>query len=406
MEMYPRSRHASPHDDDYDDTRDLPDRDPRTRYVSKKHSIRTWLFLLGVVTLVIGIGLLTYVFNSATITITPKFQDVDVKRTLTLGDADGIPFIIATSSLSSKKVLQATEAKKIESKASGYIIIYNKFSDQPQRLIKNTRFESASGKIYRISESVVVPGMKGDKPGSVRSLVYADGYGNEYNSDPTDFTVPGFKDSPRYAGFFGRSDGAISGGASGDVSLASLADINAAKDELAIELTQKIKDALSSKKMEGYAPLYSSIQVSLKDNEKEMLSGKTATYEVTATGHLLLADVSKLSSLLASEVRDYKNEPVTLEDQSSLTFTVNDQARLDYATSVKVLTEGQVRIVWLTDHDALKKQFAGKNRSEYRTIMNNISSIQGGEIGFSPMWLSAFPTDLTKIKVIEKLPKR
>lgn len=411
MDMFPRASQQGEYEDDFDqDDGDIVYKDPRTRYKkSSKGSLGTWIFILVVVLLVVFAGLFTYVLNKATVTVTPKFQDLDTRKTLIFTqdqNSTSIPYILASSSISSSKALQLSESKKVETKASGKIVIYNNFDSQPQRLIKNTRFETAAGKIFRISDSVTVPGKSGDKPGTVEVTVYADSYGADYNSGPTDFTIPGFKGTPRYTGFFARSDGAITGGASGNVSLASLADINAAKDELAIELGQKVKEKLMQVKQDGYIGLYTAIDVEYSDNEQELLSGNTSTYQVTATGYLMLADELRLTQALAQDIRDYKNEPVKLGYGDSLTYSIKDTTNLATATSVDVLIEGNPRVIWTTNKEDIQRLFAGKSRSDFKTIMSGISSVQGGEISFSPLWLSSFPTDLNKIKIVEKLPAR
>jgi hypothetical protein len=68
--------------------------------------------------------------------------------------------------------------------------------------------------------------------------------------------------------------------------------------------------------------------------------------------------------------------------------------------------EGKPRIIWENDESAIKTTFLGKDRDEFKPLMKTISSIESAEISFSPMWLSSFPNDRTKIKVVESLPKR
>jgi hypothetical protein len=176
-------------------------RDIRTNYVDERSNKQTLFFIGGVSTLVVIIGLLTFVFNSATVTIVPKHEDIqDMSKVYSLsltGDAGTIGYTLATSTLTKTKTLSVSETKVVESKASGKIVIYNNFDSEPQRLIKNTRFESAAGKIYRVNQSVVVPGKNGTTPGSIEVTVYADEVGSSYNAAPTDFTIPGFKGTER-----------------------------------------------------------------------------------------------------------------------------------------------------------------------------------------------------------------
>ncbi len=412
MDMFPRRRH-----DDYPEdaprprtSSDIVYRDPRTRYPRRTGafgSFGTWAFIGTIVVLAGGAGLLTYVFDRATATIIPKHQDIDVHKTILFSrEGDGVPFVIATSSMSKSKSLPLSETKKVEAKASGSIIIYNKFDTEPQKLIKNTRFESTSGKVYRINQSVTVPGMKGNVPGSVEVTVYADSYGADYNSAATDFTIPGFKGTPRYAGFYARSNGSITGGSSGNVSLASLTDINAAKDELAIELAQSIKAELGKVKKDGYTGLYSAIAVEYADNEADILRGVSSVYEVTATGYLMFADSGSLAKELAKDIRNYKGEDVRLGYEDTLVYTTKDTARIATDTSVEVLVVGSPRIIWVTPNEAIKEMLAGKPREEFQPLMRTIDAVEGGEISFSPLWLSNFPDETEKISVVEFLPKR
>lgn len=416
MEMYPtRGRRAYDNGEPVGGRRAddiIVTRDPRTRYTGKRNPAGTVVFLSAIGLLVAGALLLTFVFNRATITIVPKHEDIsDFRNTLTFArvtadTADTVSFIVATTSLSESKTLTLSETKKVEAKASGKIIIYNNYSESEQRLIKNTRFESAAGKIYRINQSVTVPGKTGVKPGSVEVTVYADSFGSDYNSAPTDFTIPGFKGAPQYASIYARSNGPITGGASGNASMASLADVNAAKDELALQIAQEMKDKLSKRNEKGYVGLYSAIDIVYEDNEQEVLIGNTPTYTVTATGYLMLAKEDELAASIAQSLRGYAGAPVRLDYAEKLSYTRKDVDRIGMSDRMDILVEGGPRIVFLTDEEALKSMVLAKKRSDFTTLMSSVDSIEGAEISFSPLWLSTFPDDASKISVVESLPKR
>lgn len=419
MEMYPSRGRRAYDQDDYDeapagrrDTDGVVYRDPRTRYVHKRQSVGTLAFILTLLIVVIGGSLLTFVFNSATITMVPKHEDLtDFRKTISFAPEDTdtedtVLYVLATTSLSKSKELALSQQKSVQAKASGKIVVYNNYSSEPQRLIKNTRFESSSGKVYRINQSIVVPGKTATKPGSIEVTVYADNVGQEYNSAATDFTIPGFKGTPQFGGFYARSNGPLTGGASGNISSASLADINAAKDELAIELSQDIKEELAKRKLEGYVGLYTATDVVFEDNEAELLAGNTATYRVTATGYLMFAKGDELARVVAEDVRDYKGEAVRLDYTDRLTYTKKDGDKLANATSLDILAEGSPRIVFLTDEEALKVLVSGKERSDFASLMKGIPSIESAEISFSPLWLSTFPKETSKVEIVESLPKR
>jgi len=101
-------------------------------------------------------------------------------------------------------------------KASGIITVFNEYSSSPQLLVASTRFLSSDGKIFRTIKDISVPGSEiiNDEiiPDSINITVMADYPGIEYNISPSDFTIPGFKGSPKYVGLYGKSNTAMNGG--------------------------------------------------------------------------------------------------------------------------------------------------------------------------------------------------
>jgi hypothetical protein len=415
MDMYPKRRDDYLYEEDYDDEgRQEPLQrrsSDRPRIKQGKSAFGTLAFIGTTVVLAVGVALYTYVFDSATITIVPKHQDVnDISKVILFSkdgnDQNGVPFSVQTTSLSKSKTLTYSESRKVEAKASGKIIIYNNYDSSPQKLIKNTRFESAKGKIYRINQSVDVPGKKGDTPGSLEVTVYADSNGAEYNIVDTTFTIPGFKGTPRETAFYAKSKGSITGGSSGTASAVSLADLNAAKDSLALELSKELQTEIKNIKKDGTIPMYSAFEVTYEDNESEVLSGQTATYKVTGTANVMMANGSKLAEAIAKNLGDYDGAPVRLAFTDSLSYTRKQSEHINGSSTLSILVEGKPRIIWETDADAIKEMVKGKDRDEFKPLMKSVNSIESAEIRFSPMWLSHFPSELSKLVVIESLPKR
>lgn len=418
MDMYPRRRDDDLYENEYGNNE--PPRRPvqrvgvgdRPRSVRKKGSLGTVAFIGVTVLAVVGIALYTYVFDSATITIVPKYKDVNEIGKVILfskdgSDPSGVPFAVQSVSVSKSKTLTLSESRKVEAKASGKITIYNNYDSTPQKLIKNTRFESAKGKIYRINQSVEVPGKKGETPGTLEVTVYADSNGADYNVTDTTFSIPGFKGTPRETVFYAKSKGAITGGSSGTASTVSLADFNAAKDSLALELSKEIQTQVQTIKKDGTIPLYGAFEITYEDNENEILSGQTATYKVTGTGNVMLANGAKLAEAIAKNFADYDGAPVRLTYTDTLTFTRKQTDHiLGGSTTIPILIEGKPRVVWESDTDAIKEMVKGKDRDEFKPLMKSVNSIETAEINFSPMWLSNFPSEISKLIVNESLPKR
>ncbi len=413
MDMYPRRRKDDiPYEEEqYEDVDRPARRVPRTNYSKRRISLGTVITGIGVAGLIVGIAMYTFVFNSATITIVPKYKDInDLGRVFAFVKEQesgvGIPFVVETTSLSKSKTLTLSETRKVEAKATGKAIIYNNYDAAPQKLIKNTRFLSSTGKIYRINQSIEVPGKKGEVPGSIEVTLYADSNGSDYNSVATDFTIPGFKGTPREATFYAKSSSPLIGGNSGTMSLVALSDLNAAKDSLILELDKEIKTETQKIKKEGYTGMYTAVEVTYNDNQDEVLRGASGVYTITATGHLILADSSKLAEGIAKTLSDYKEEPARLAYGETLVFTRKQSDKIASTTTFSILVEGKPRVIWVSDVEGIKEMVKGKNRDEFKPLMKTINSIESAEINFSPLWLSSFPSETNKIVVTESLPKR
>ena len=85
--------------------------------------------------------------------------------------------------------------------------------------------------------------MKDGKPGSVEVNIYANEAGAEYNSEPLDFKILGWKGDPKYEKFYGRSKGTITGGLKG--TLPALSDQE--KAAISVELKQALEEKLIEK---------------------------------------------------------------------------------------------------------------------------------------------------------------
>lgn len=391
--------------------RELSYNDPRTIYLKKKVSKGTIFFVLFLIVILTYIILMTYVFNSVSISFTPKHKEINnlTNKTFVFSQESTpgtVLYKLATATLSESKSLPMSLTKKVEAKASGVINIYNNYDSNNQKLVKNTRFETSDGKVYRTNDSVVVPGKKGDTPGTVEVAVTADSYGANYNIDPTDFTIPGFKGSDKYKGFYAKGKEKFSGGASGDMSIVSDSDLNSAKDELSLTLDKKIKDLLKKEKKDGLFNIEDSIQVVFENNEKDIKSGSTSNFTIKATGYMIQADKNSLARNIIAMDKDYHNENVRIDDISKLHFSIKDSTHLDKDNQVEVLVEGNTNVIWEINREDLAKKLLGRNSNDFRSILKDEDAIDKATPEFSSVWLSTFPDKLSNIKFVEELSKK
>lgn len=371
---------------------------------SNKKRLKDFLFYFGLI-LIIAIGFLwSFVFNSATITINPKYKDLEVSDTFLFFKDDIL--LDNSSSVLSKTVLKSAP-KQINQKATGTITIFNNFSASPQTLIKNTRFQSADGKVFRIADSVVVPGKKGNTPGSIEAKVSADSYGSNYNIGSTDFKIPGFKGSAKYDLFYGKSTSSMTGGISGTVSTVSADDIAIANRDLKPSLNNISMNEAKKFTHDGYFSLYDNLIINYSDNQELLMTTDQNSYTLTASSILISVKKDVLAKMIAQQVlKDNfnSNDLVKIDDVSELIFTLDPNMDLINSNILKVLITGKVRIVWDYSKDNIKNSLAGQKTSIFGEVLKDYSSsIVLSSYKVKPFWLRNFPQSVNKIKIEEIL---
>ena len=367
---------------------------------------RLWLLGVGIIGICVVLGLLlSTVFAGATVSIEPKVAEVTVPPTLQaqLNAPVGVLSYqnISVTRAASQNVA-ATGMQRVSRPASGIITISNTYSTAPQRLIANTRFEAPDGKIYRIRESVTVPGMAGSAAGTVTATVYADSPGAEYNrTTPTTFTIPGFKGDPRYSKFTARSDGAISGGFVGEEPAVAAADLAAAKTALQKEVDAAVRAAASAEIPEGYSAIPGTLKVNFADIVQEAGENKTAKLTLSATATGAIVRQGDLASAIARRVVDgyQTSEAVLFGDVSKMTISVATSSASTEGTLTLNL-EGQATLVWQFDQAALKQALVGKGKDEFQTTIESFQpAVQKADASIRPFWQGKFPDKPEKISI-------
>ncbi|MCI0679971.1 hypothetical protein L0Y41_01355 [bacterium] len=377
---------------------------------------RRGLFIFGSILAVLAVFfvLLSTVFSKAIVTITPEEQEIPL-----VGDfvayaepKEGeLGFELMTFKNTEEASVAATELEEVERKASGKIIIYNNFNTETQRLIKNTRFESPDGKIYRIESSIVVPGMKkageGDAPGSIEATVFADLAGEEYNIEaPVKFTIPGFKGTPRFEGFYAESTGSISGGFSGLVRTPKDEDFEAAKASLLQSLEDNLfKNALGE--LPDDALLFENasyveienIRSDDKDigNDQITVSAEGVLYGVIFNRSLLSAYIARnaLPRYDESPVDVINIEDLAFEPKTDLESKPWEDGRVPFTLN------GNAHIVWIIDEEKVKQELTGAPRKSLgERLSSAFENIESAEVTVRPFWRRTFPKNPEDIEVV------
>ncbi len=370
---------------------------------------RFWLAVLGVVAACAIFGLLlSTVFAGATITVYPRTETVTLPATLSAqpnAPVGVLSYQTISVTRSATVSVPAAGIKKVSRPASGSVTISNSFSSASQRLITNTRFEAADGKIYRIRGSITVPGATGKgaalKPGTVSAIVYADSPGADYNKPAGEaFTIPGFKGDPRYGKFGGVSSGAISGGFVGDEPAIADSDLAAAKTSLQQKLDTDVRAAATTEIPDGSIAVPGTLEVSFMGLTQALSSDKTATLNQSATATGIILRQSSLASAIAkAEIDHYQGEAVLFGDASTMDIAMDPASKRQDGT-ITLDLKGQAALVWQFDKNEIVAALVGKNKDEFQDVIKGFQpAVAKAEASVRPFWQGKFPSDVTKISI-------
>ncbi len=370
--------------------------------------------IVGVVILFVGVAAL-YFFAGAELTVVPKTATAFVDGTFpgmkadsaSSTSADALPYDILTLQETETQTLPATGEETASVPATGHIVVYNNYSSAPQKLIKNTRFATPEGLVFRIHDSVTVPGQttEGGKkvPGSIEVAVYADEAGEKYNIGLTDFVVPGFKGTPQYEGFYARSKTPMTGGFVGTRKTVAPAALETAKTAIQEKLRQKLTDESTGKLPLGYAMPKGGIFVTF-DEPTQAVDGANVVVSIQGTLHGIIVKSDSLAELIAKKnVPSYDDAPVVLKNPEAVSVTpVIDPKVTDpwNATSLNFAIKGNAEIQWNIDTAKLAADLAGKSENALNTVLTGYPGIERARAVFRPVWRSSFPKNASDIKIL------
>lgn len=375
-------------------------------------SFKFLCLFLGSVLIISGL-ILYFVLPKAEIVITPKIEAVNQelavladKGITKIDSVSGkIPAQVIKIDKKESKEFLATGRRQFNEKAIGVISIYNEYSSSPQALVATTRFISEDGKVFRTAKSVTVPGAKIQEgeiiPSSIDVEVAADQAGVDYNISPGKFTIPGFKGTPKYEAFYGRSKTAMTGGAVGEAKIVSQEDFNKAKDEIWQSLEKSLDQEIKSQVPAGFKLLAEGLKKEIVSTESTAEVGGRAekfTLTLKGTATVLIFDEKDILKLAEQDLSAQLGENKEL--LASATEIAYDKVEADFGKSqMNLKTQIKEKIVWKVEIDKLKDNIKGKKEQEIKGIFNQHEEIAQAKILLWPFWVRSVPENLGKIKI-------
>lgn len=387
----------------------------------KRTFLKGFVFTLLLLVLIGGVG---YSFFSKTkIKVWPDVENLKLEEIITIDieaqasnfEAKIIPGKFFESQKSNSQDFSATDTVLKEEKAKGQIRVYNAYSTYSQGLLPQTRFVSADGKLFRSLKREVIPGGKYEEgkltPGYIDIEVQAAGPGEDYNIEPSTFSIPGFAGTPKYTAFYGKSFTPMEGGFKGEVSQVSQEDFERAKEVLTNSLQKESKDFLKSTVSTDFVLLDEAISQEILEINSSPEPG-----EVAESFSLQLEIKSKGLGLRKSDIENFAKYLINLsvpedkklhEESLKINYSfkplslADEEATEKEAESGKLIIGLEIEAKVFADIDVikLKKALSGRPFKEAKIFLEDQPQVNKIEISSWPFWRRRVPEDLSKIEI-------
>jgi len=299
----------------------------------------------------------------------------------------------------------ANGKEKIEKKAQGKITIYNSYSSDPQKLIVSTRFLTPDNKIFRLAEAITIPGAKIQEgkiiPSSIEADVIADQAGAEYNIGPiARFTIPGFKDTPKYAGFYAKSDQAMVGGFVGEVTVPTDKDISDAQTKIRQVLSDNLKTVIFSQLPKEFKVIDGSSVFTVLSEKINKEVDKDNKFSIFADAQMKLIafrendlkDVLTARSLSQLASGNYEVVESNIEYGAPRPNFVNGEMSFP--------AKGQIILERKIDTDRFRQQILSKNEIDLKSLVFSLPGLEKAQISFWPIYIKQVPNKIERIKIL------
>lgn len=340
-------------------------------------------------------ALLPVVFPEATVTVTPVSVKTTQDPTVTAypeAQEGALQYMVESWTVTVTRPIIPTVTETVTEKASGTIKITNTNSSD-QKLIKNTRFESAEGKIYRVRDSIVVPAL-----GALEVKVFADEGGESFNTTSATFKLPGLKNSDLYDKVTATTVTAIQGGFSGTRKSIDAAE----KKKIAAELEQEIVEAVRGGKNYGGTGLIVKKTTSADIGEvAESAQGDQVLFTIQAEAKALFVTKEDLAAALAAEAGSaVQSKRIAFKGEIPQLTAVEAFDSAQYGKKpVQIQVAGEHTLTYTVDRDQLAKDLAGSPRDSVKDLLGKYPEIEKAIATVRPFWRSTLPGNPAKITI-------
>lgn len=297
----------------------------------------------------------------------------------------------------------ATGKKQVEKKAGGKIIIYNSYSSNSQPLVAGTRFQAPDGKIFKLTERIIVPGaqvVEGKIVSSnIEAVVEAGQSGSQYNIGPISrFSIPGFQSTPKEQGFYAESKEAFKGGFIGEAAYPTDEDIKKSKEKAEKDIKDYVDSYLSFQIPPEFKFIEASRQFNIIKEEVNVNTDEKGNFSVFVEGESSAIGFREadLISLIEKTAQANLGESFKIKNYQ-LEYGVGradfKKGQISFAVDFKGVFEEPV------DAESFKQKILGKGEKELKTLISSFPNIQKTTVSFWPFWVKKAPDNIKRVIV-------
>jgi len=352
------------------------------------------IYLCPIVVLIISIFYL--LSSNASVLITFEPEKISSDFIIKLGSKTDLKEETVKSEIleeikEKEETVLPSQAKTIETKASGEIIIINNYN-QNQTLVATTRLLSPEGLLFRTTYNVVAP-----SGGRVKVKVVADQLGKQYEIGPTKFTIPGLWPGLQDK-IYGQSDQPMSRTIK-KVGIFTQEEIEQYKKEIKEEIAKETLENRKIKpeiiKIETLEELINAESGEEKENLKIKLKMKIITVAFNEND---LEDIIKTNF---KKIIPQEKELLSINKEKLIYSLVNYNLE-EKTGKMKVSVEGNF-VPNLQNLNFPKDKLVGLSESEVKEYFSNFPTIENVEVKLNPFWLKTMPllSDKIEIKIMK-----
>lgn len=315
-----------------------------------------------------------------------------------------IPAVAQSQQKSATQQVPATGQQNNGELASGTVTVTN-CSGSSFKITAGSSL-TASGHTFIVQSGTVVPdsnytspqsGSKCKSDGKATVDITALKGGADYNIDSSSASL-----SNKPSGVSAQTS-STSGGTDDIVKIVNQSDIDSATNQIKAADTSDVSTQLAtSLQAKGQMPIKQTFIAGsplVTSSAKAGDAADTVTVTAATTYTMLGVQKSDLQSIIMDNVGDKidKSKQVTLDDGvASAKFTAQGAATTTGATlamSAKTVAGPQLNV------GNLKKQLAGKKSGDVKRILTQTPGVTSVDVKLSPFWVSAVPSDASKVTI-------